>query len=437
MGTQKKFEFRYSEVEIEAFLSSDLGRLWQVLPLSILSSSVNLPLPKSLAGRKGFFTPEQAIALHFLKHHQGLSDKKLIENLSFNQAYQFFSGVSLSEGQVIKDLTILSRWRTKLGYQMDVDYFQSILQHHWKKYFENASVQKQDATCFESYIAYPTSVKLLWDAIEWLKKRIKEVCKLLKIPQPRNNYKEQTHKQRSYQLLKKPSHKQRLKRQKTLLGLCSQMIAQLVGLGVEKLQTRHQNRLEVIKTMYEQQQQHFAEPESKIPNRIVSLDRPYVRPIVRGKVNKPVEFGMKVHIYQVDNFEFIEYTSFDAFNETTRFQSAIDHHERNICPVTHTAADKIYHTNKNRNICQQKNIQNNFPKKGKPPKDETLVKQSKQMKQILSKDRSTRLEGAFGNAKNHYLARKNKARTKENEIIWIYFSVHAANASKIAQRAFA
>ena len=34
----------------------------------------------------------------------------------------------------------------------------------------------------------------------------------------------------------------------------------------------------------------------ELKDRIVSLHKPYVRPIVRGKENKSVEFGMKVHM---------------------------------------------------------------------------------------------------------------------------------------------
>jgi hypothetical protein len=51
----------------------------------------------------------------------------------------------------------------------------------------------------------------------------------------------------------------------------------------------------------------------------------------------------------------------------------------------------------------------------------------------LSIIRATRLEGSFGNEKNHYLLRKVKARTKETEIAWIFFGVHCANAVKIAK----
>lgn len=436
MGTQKKFEFRYSSSVIDCFLESSLGNVWQVLPLSSLSSSVVLPKPKSSAGRRGWFDVHQAISVMFLKHYEGLSDAKLIENLNLNIGYQLFSGLILQEGESIKDTTLLSSWRTKLGHYMDANFFQSILQHHWKGHISDPNVCKMDASCVESYITYPTSIKLLWRAMEWLNSRIKEVCKALKQAKPRNKYKEQKQKQRAYQLLKKPSHQKRLKRQKALLYHVDVLIKQLEVLSVKHLKKSHQERLEVIKTMLEQQRTYFNEPESKIENRIVSLHKPYVRPIIRGKENKPVEFGAKIHIYQVDNFEFIEHISFDNFNETTRFESTIEQQQQHFGLVKQVAADRIYHTNKNRSICSQREINHNFTPKGAAPKDETIAKQKQKLREILSVDRGTRLEGAFGNVKNHYLARANKARSQENEIIWIFFCVQAANASKMSKKVF-
>ena len=43
-----------------------------------------------------------------------------------------------------------------------------------------------------------------------------------------------------------------------------------------------------------------------IANRIVSISKPYVRPIVRGKENKTVEFGAKSNNILIDGISFIE-----------------------------------------------------------------------------------------------------------------------------------
>jgi hypothetical protein len=97
-----------------------------VLPLGSLSSSVSFPKPQSSAGRPAWFDVQQSFIM-FLKHYEGLSDAKIIENLNLNIAYQLFSGVVLAEGECIKDLTLLSSWRTKFGKHMDANFFQGIL----------------------------------------------------------------------------------------------------------------------------------------------------------------------------------------------------------------------------------------------------------------------------------------------------------------------
>jgi transposase, IS5 family len=51
-----------------------------------------------------------------------------------------------------------------------------------------------------------------------------------------------------------------------------------------------------------------------VKQRIVSLAKPYVRPIVRGKEIKPVEFGAKVHKVLVGGLSFIEHLSYENFN---------------------------------------------------------------------------------------------------------------------------
>lgn len=65
-----------------------------------------------------------------------------------------------------------------------------------------------------------------------------------------------------------------------------------------------------------------------IPDRIVSVNKPYVRPIVRGKEVKNVEFGVKCNNILVDGISFIEKLSFNAFNEGTRLAHCIKMHRR-------------------------------------------------------------------------------------------------------------
>ena len=49
----------------------------------------------------------------------------------------------------------------------------------------------------------------------------------------------------------------------------------------------------MIGTCYEQQKYMYDHRCHTVPGRIVSVSQPFLRPIVRGKAGKPVEFGAK------------------------------------------------------------------------------------------------------------------------------------------------
>ena len=56
------------------------------------------------------------------------------------------------------------------------------------------------------------------------------------------------------------------------------------------------------------------------------------------------------------------------------------------------------------------------------------------MAAMITKERTTRLEGSFGKEKEHYHLKKIKAKTKETEILWIFFGIHTANALEIVRQ---
>lgn len=47
------------------------------------------------------------------------------------------------------------------------------------------------------------------------------------------------------------------------------------------------SRIALIEKALEQQNFHYNNPKEPVKDRIISLAKPYVRPIVRGKENKP------------------------------------------------------------------------------------------------------------------------------------------------------
>jgi transposase, IS5 family len=420
----------------ERFLQTDLGQLYLSIPFDKLSSTI-APPKSSISGKgcKPWFDVKGGIALQFLKHYLCLSDELLIERINTDWSMQMFCGIQLKPTEVIKDTNLPSYWRGYIGESLDVAAMQKEFVAAWKPYLKDTNFSSEDATCYESRISFPTPVKLLWDCCNKTYLSYNAIKKQLKQRPSRCNYEDRKKEFLGYQKTKKKTKKAEKKLIKKLLKFLLRLLqlhTQIVEQKKVSLSIKQQAQMLTITKVYEQQHDKVYGHVEQIKDRIVSLSKPYIRPIVRGKETKAVEFGAKVNKLQVDGISFIEHFSYDAFNEGTRLKSCIELHQQLFGKCTHHSADKIYANNENRTHCTSKKIVTNFEPKGK--QKAAHVEQSKTMRAILNKERGTRLEGSFGNEKNHYLLQKINARNAITEKCWIFFGMMTANASIITNR---
>ena len=141
----------------------------------------------------------------------------------------------------------------------------------------------------------------------------------------------------------------------------------------ELLNAKQLDMLETVTRVYRQQKNHFKSGDSResIPNRIVSVSKPYIRPIVRGKETKTVEFGAKCNNILIDGISFIEKLSFNAFNEGTRLKHCVSLSEKLTgVPVKKIGGDQGYSGNDNRTFCKENGIETSFTQKGRTGKNE-------------------------------------------------------------------
>ena len=164
----------------------------------------------------------------------------------------------------------------------------------------------------------------------------------------------------------------------------------------------------------------------------MSISKPYVRPIVRGKEVKSVEFGAKCNNIQVDGLSFIEKLSFNAFNEGTRLTHCLKMHRKLFgVDAKKVGGDAGYAGSANRGYCKDRGIQTSFVKRGRPSLDKI---ENDSIGNELARVRATRMEGSFGTQKEHYGLKRIKARTKLTEILYIFFGIHTANAVQLVRR---
>jgi transposase, IS5 family len=428
--------FPHQQLLHDRFLQTDLGQLYLSIPFDQLAATI--PAPKqSLSGRgcKPWLDVKGGIALQFLKHYMCVSDELLIQRLNTDWSLQYFCGIRLKATEAIRDTDLPSRWRSYIGSHLDIDAMQKVLAGYWKANISHTNISSEDATCYESRISFPTPVKLLWDCCNKTYNSYNGLKKVLKQRGSRCNYEDRKKDFLSYQKTKKKTKKAEKKLIKKLLKFLLRLLHlhnEIVAKNKIQLSGKQKLQMLTVTKVYGQQHEKVYGHVEQIKDRIVSLSKPYIRPIVRGKETKAVEFGAKVNKLQVDGISFIEHFSFDAFNEGTRLQHCIAAHQQLFGKCTHHSADRIYATNANRTYCSSKKLVTNFEPKGKQKAQH--IEQNKVMRSVLNKERGVRLEGSFGNEKNHYLLQKINARNQLTEKCWIFFGMMAANASIITNR---
>ena len=391
-------------------------------------------------GPKPFFSPEGKVALMFLKMYTQLSAPKLLEQLNGNIHYQIFCDISINPLRPLTNYKLIDDIASELADKLKIQQQQDILAEMWKPYMKDLDTFYTDATCYESEMRYPTDQKLLWECCEKAYSIMCTVCQRLGIHRPRTKFLDVEKANLAYVKQRKHSKSQQRKIIRRLIRLLGKILQEIRKTCrnhddmEDVLTVKEKNVMEIVTKVYRQQKNHFENnnPRESIPDRIVSVSKPYVRPIVRGKEVKNVEFGAKCNNILIDGISFIEKLSFNAFNEGTRLEHCIKMHKRLFkVDAKKIGGDTGYAGTANRNLCKEMGIQTSFVNRGRPANEK---KDKDYVRQELARVRATAMEGSFGTQKEHYDMRRIKARKKKTEILYIFFGIHTANVVHLAER---
>jgi len=105
----------------------------------------------------------------------------------------------------------------------------------------------------------------------------------------------------------------------------------------------------VIQEMYRQQKILHNTETNSIPDRIVNLRQPHIRPIVRGKAGRDTEFGSKMSCSLVDDYVYLDHLDWNAFNESQDLIDQVEiYRDRFGFYPESVLVDHIYGTRENR-----------------------------------------------------------------------------------------
>jgi len=352
-----------------------------------------------------------ALGALIIKEKLKLSDEETVQQITENPYLQYFIGFKEYEQEQPFDPSLMVHFRKRFGLE-SISAINELIMNIEKEDNGDDDEPKNkgtlliDATCAPADIRYPTDLSLLNEAREKAEKIIDTLYSPLKgkIKKPR------TYRQKARQRYLAVSKQRKVKKTAMRKAIGQQLryltrnlkhIEKLKKISsTENLSNRQRRELKVIKTLYEQQSKMHKEKSHRVEERIVSISQPHVRPIVRGKVKTPTEFGAKVSISLVDGYAAIEKLGWNNYHEGDTLIPAIERYydQRGYYPLV-VGADAIYRNRENLQYCKAKGIRLSGPRLGRPPK--IVTAEDKKQARLDSRKRNE-VEGAFGVTKRRY-----------------------------------
>lgn len=404
--------------------------------------------------------PRIVIGALIVKHKLGLSDQETLQTISENPYMQFFLGLEEFCPEPLFSPSLFTEIRKRLGDETFAEFNEVIIRLSHPELSgqprpakparllpkggqagtppANKGKLKIDATVADQYVRYPNDLSLVNEAREKTERIIDELYELLRgqVPVKPRTYRRVAHKRYLAEAKKKKKTAKSVRKAlryllncvERNLGHIDQMLDMIEGHRFP-LSHKYQKQLWVIHTLYGQQRTMYDEKSHSCPDRIVSIAQPHVRPIVRGKQGKPVEFGAKLGLSLIDGYLTHQALSWDAYNESGDLQTQAEAYKLLFGYYPELIqADKIYATNKNRSWCTQRGIRLTATPKGRP------VEQSARQKRKQKEEYAERnhIEGRIGNAKQAYSLNQIKAKLKETSQTWIGATLFVMNLSRFA-----
>ena len=382
-----------------------------------------------------------ALGALIIQKKTGLSDRELIKEIARNPYYQYFIGLPGFRSECPFRHGVLPDLRKRFGIDIILRINEMILEtsgptaeHADEKRVEpdgngNLGTLILDATCSPSDIRYPQDFSLLNEAREKLDAMIDRMHGLADEGRRPRTYRRVLRKEflAMAKAKRRPAKKVRSLVRKMLCAVKRNLdfVDGYLGRGFAA-ERRESEELETIRELYLQQKKMFDTGTHRVENRIVSISKPFVRPIVRGKAKTPVEFGAKYDV-SVDGkgHARLEKISFDAYNECSVLPDAVERFkERTGRYPSRVLVDRIYRTKANRDFCRERGITMSGRGPGRPPAGGSAEDAGKEKKN--DRDR-IEVERFFSVGKRKFGAGLIMARLSETTLGSIALSILVAN----------
>ena len=436
------YKRKYSQPEFEDFHLPFGGKLrsdnrWVRLSKLIPWEEIEKRYAKNFAD-SGMGAPAKtarvALGALIIQEKLGLTDEETVAQIQENPYLQYFIGNERYRDERPFDSSMMVYFRKRLRYEELNGINDLVHEKHRKREDRGQQDQKDkrndkggdtgdqspsgeeeqknsgklivDTSCAPADIRYPTDLNLLNEARE----KSERIIDRLHEPLRGVKKKVRTYRQRARRDYLRAAKKRKLTAKAVQRAIGKQLryvkrdlehIEELSEKSSLSLLNRKEYRdLLVIGEVYRQQKVMHDAGTKRIEGRIVSISQPHVRPIVRGKVAAPTEFGAKISVSLVEGYAFLDRMSWDNYNETNDLMGQIERYRKRFGVYPESVhADKIYRSRENLRYCEKRGIRLSGPRLGRPKK---IIDRREQ--KIIRQDERERnaIEGKFGQGKRHY-----------------------------------
>ena len=418
-------------------------KLADSLPWDKIENEYNKRLKnrKSGAGNK---PARMIVGALIVKHVESLSDEKTIQAIRENPYMQYPLGLPrfTDKPVFVPELFVLVRKR------LDPDFFNMLTlmpaeadgnkpkkEDTDEDGNDHGGTLKIDATCCDAGVRYPTDTGLLEDGSRLIDRLPDKFCSRFRIRKP------QTHRveaRRAFLVLarkkrkgKKPVDRTRLTQLRCLQAdfqIFLDFLGRQTGTFLSCFSRRDYKCLRAAFKMYGQQKMMFGQNVRSCADRIISIYRPHLRPIVRGKAKARVEFGAKIGVSIVDGYTYVDHLSWDAYNESADLATQLELYRKRFGMLPkEIQADKIYPGRTNRKYIKECHVDCYNHPLGRPPKDEDVGRMEYRKRAIGERNE---IEATFGTSKRVYRANNIRAKLDDTADTWIGACFFAKNVMK-------
>jgi hypothetical protein len=444
-------------------IALDKNNRWVKMSNCIPWDELALGYYRSLSSNQGRPAKDARLVIGavIIKHKLCLSDEETVRQLQENPYLQYFVGLPGFQTKQPFAPSLFVEIRRRMGEETFKQFEQAIVDRIEKRPAKKAKRKKDnidppagkiqasssesekpaddkregklilDATVAEQAIRYPTDLGLLNESREISEQLIDELYPLSGLQKKPRTYRQKARKaylstvkqRRPGAQARRRGIKQQLQYLRRNLEHIKKLLDMLPG-DKAPLSFRNLRQYWIIQHVFSQQDQMYRTKTRRCDDRIVSIHQPHVRPIVRGKVNKSVEFGAKLNVsLMTSGFASIDHIRWDAYHEGTDLKSQVENYKaiRGHYPEV-VLGDTIYGTRENRRHLKSLNIRFagkplGRPKKETPENKAELRNEKKRRREEYCQ--RVPIEGKFGQGKNGYRLNYIRAKTAETSEAWI------------------